>query len=501
MLVSLPGAVPESRGETPATSPAAIAAPAAVIALHGQVDDYTRDSLFRKFAEARQLGAKTVILDLDTPGGLVTAGLEISQFLRRQDDLHVIAFIRNKAYSAGAMIAVACNEIVMSPGSVVGDCAPIVFDVGGHLDPMPAAERAKAESPIVSDFDASASRNGYDPLLLESMVISQRVVHWMQSPKADRRFVDEAEFAKLSAEGWKPVAGVPDPVDGPETLLTLQADEAVKLGLSHGLAASPESLASERGLQLIADLTPGSGEQFVEVLSNGAVRGILLSLFLTSIYITLSSPGHGAAEATAIVTLGLLIGVPLLTGYAQWWELVAIFGGLALLAFEVFVFPGHGVSAVLGIALMLIGLLMTFVGKEPSGLPGGLPRLGETWAHVRQGLIVITGGLACSLLLSMWLRRFLPRLPYFNRLILNATSGGTMMLDEAAVPPENNWPGVGTVGRAITELKPGGSAEFTDLAVGHARAVAVISENGFVAPGAKLVVLESRGNRVLVKAV
>src|SRR5581483_7320630 len=99
------------------------------------VDDYTRDSLYRKFAEARKLGAKTIILDMNTPGGLVTAGLDISLFLRGQNDLHIIAYVHPKAYSAGAMIAVACNEIVMAPSAAVGDCAPIVFSTDGNLQP------------------------------------------------------------------------------------------------------------------------------------------------------------------------------------------------------------------------------------------------------------------------------------------------------------------------------------------------------------------------------
>jgi membrane-bound serine protease (ClpP class) len=481
----------------PATAPSTVA----IVALHGEVDDYTRDSLFRKFAEARRLGAHTIILDLDTPGGLVTSGLDISRFLRRQDDLHVIAFVRDKAYSAGAMIAVACNEIVMAPAAVVGDCAPIIFDTSGHLDPLPAAERAKEQSPVVNDFDASADRNGHNKLLLEAMVITERVVHWVQSPKGERRFVDEAEYTKLIAAGWKPVEGVPDPVDGPDTLFTAQTDEAVKLGLASGVADSPEDLASQRGLQLIADLTPGAGEQFVEVLNNAAVRGILMTIFFACLYIVLNAPGHGAAEATGIVALGLLVGVPLLTGYAQWWEVIAIFGGLALVAFEVFVFPGHGVSAVVGIVLMLGGLLMTFVGKEPSG-PGFLPNMAQTWANVRQGLLVITGGLACSLLLSMWLRRYLHKLPYFHRLILTATSGGIASGHEATeFVAGNQWPGVGTQGKAVTELKPGGSAEFMDVSLGDVRTIAVISESGYIPAGSKLVVRESRANRILVRPV
>jgi len=142
------------------------------------------------------------------------------------------------------------------------------------------------------------------------------------------------------------------------------------------------------------------------------------------------------------------------------------------------------------------------VGKEPSGTPGVLPRFEGTWASLREGLLVITGGLGCSLLLSMWLRRYLPKLPYFHRLILTATSGGPASgASPADLPPGNVWPGVGTEGRAVSELRPGGQAEFLDLSLGDVRTIGVISESGYVPPGSKLVVRESRGNRVVVRAV
>src|SRR5687767_10885213 len=89
------------------TTTTAPTAGAAVITLEGVVDDYNRDALFKRFEKARKLGATVVIFKLDTPGGLVTAGLDISRFIKRQDDLHVIAFVHEKAYSAGIMIGLA----------------------------------------------------------------------------------------------------------------------------------------------------------------------------------------------------------------------------------------------------------------------------------------------------------------------------------------------------------------------------------------------------------
>src|SRR5687768_14123583 len=108
---------------------------AVVVTIDGPVDDYTRDRLFKRFEEARALGADTVILRVDTYGGLVTAGLDISRFLKRQDDLRVIAYVDDKAISAGAMIALAADEIVMKPGATIGNAAPIAVS-GGGLVPL-----------------------------------------------------------------------------------------------------------------------------------------------------------------------------------------------------------------------------------------------------------------------------------------------------------------------------------------------------------------------------
>jgi membrane-bound serine protease (ClpP class) len=472
--------------------------PVAIVTLHGEVNEYTYSLLVRQFTEARRAGAKTIILDIDTYGGMVVSGLDITRFLRSQSDLHIIAYVQ-KAISAGAMVSVACDEIVMSPSAQIGDCAPIIFDSDDKLHPLLPAERAKEQSPIIDDFDASADHAGYSRLLLESMVVVEKVVYWVEDPKThDRKFVDQADYDKLTAKGWVSVPGVPCPVDGPDTLLTVHTPEAVQLGLAKGVAPSALSLADQRG-HLVADLTPGGGEMIIEFLNHPALRSFLFTILILSLGYIFSAPGHGFAEACAIVSLGLLLGVPLVTGYANWWEVVAIFGGLALLSFEVFVFPGHGVSAVAGIVLILGGLLLTFVGPQPGG--GFLPNSSGGWTNLRHGAIALTSSMAISMVVAYCLRSYLPRIPFLNKLILTTTSGNDIMKNSSDVPPENGWPGIGTAGIAVTDLRPGGSAEFLDLSVGTHRPIAVISESGYVTAGSKLIVRESRGNHIVVRPV
>jgi membrane-bound serine protease (ClpP class) len=521
------------RGE-PTTAPAtADLQRAAVITLEGVIDDYSRDALFKRFDEARRLGANVVILKLNTPGGLVTAGLDISRFLKRQDDLHIVAFVDEMAYSAGIMVGLACDEIVMEPGSYIGDSAPIVMDSSGGLQKLEGAERAKAESPILADFYDSAVKNGYDPLLAEAMVSYGHVVRWVEyegttktkdeaapasagptsafslqpSTFPSRRFVNAEQFAKLTQEGWREVnePGVPQPIDGGNTLLTVSADVAKKIGLAKAIVASPQALAAERGYTLVADLSPGAGEKMIGLLSSAAVRGILLTIFMLSLYIALHTPGAGGAEAVAMITLGLLVGIPMLTGYAQWWEIALIVIGLILIALELFVIPGFGVAGISGMVLVLGGLVMTFVGN--TGMPGTW-RLPQIWTGVQNGLLAVVVAFVVSGLLALWLRKFLPKLPYLNRLVLQsstaATTGGGLVAPAAGVAagaggPADAWPFAGTIGRAVSDLKPGGSAEFPYA--DDRRITAVISESGFVPAGTKLAVREVHGNRVIVRPV
>ncbi|MGA2230149.1 MAG: hypothetical protein ABSH22_04410 [Tepidisphaeraceae bacterium] len=481
----------------PATQPVVTGGKAAIIQLSGEINDYNKDRLFREFDQARALGAKTVILDLDTYGGLVTSGLEISRFLKRQDDLHTIAFVEDKAISAGAMIAMACDEIVMSSSATLGDCAPIVFDFDGSLDSLPPAERAKQESPILSDFLESAHRNHHDPLLAEAMVAVEVSVYWVQSPAGEKKFVDKDDYTKLIAKGWKDVPGAPVPIDSDTTLLTVDSEQALAYGLATGESEDAHRLADQRGFTLVGDFHTTAGDTIVEDLGSWPVRLLLLIIFLSAANVVIHAPGHGVAEVVGLVALLLMLGVPLLTGYAQWWEILTIFLGLSLIAFEI-VLPGHMVPGFVGACLVLIGLVMTFVPKEPSGAPGFLPSMNSTWIALEHGLAVVAAGLGCSLFLWFWMNRYLPKVPYFKRIILTNVSGGGMN-PAPQIVAGGVWPPVGSVGKAVSELKPGGSAEFFDQTIADRRVASVVSESGFVPPGSKVIVREVAGNRIVVQ--
>jgi len=226
-------------------------------------------------------------------------------------------------------------------------------------------------------------------------------------------------------------------------------------------------------------------------------------LFAQALYASLHAPGHGIAETIAVLALATLVGVPLLTGYAQWWEIVVILVGVGLLALELFVIPGFGVAGILGLLMLVGGLVLTFVGREPAG-PGFWPELAGTWVNLRNGIATVVTALLCSMVLSAWLRRYLPSMPYFNRLILTATTGNiadTAATQRVADASLDEKPVVGAIGEALSELKPGGSALFIDPLTGTRRIYSVLSDVGYVARGTKLAVRTTGDNRIVVRPV
>jgi membrane-bound serine protease (ClpP class) len=488
--------------DVPSTTPSPNSSPVktVVITVAGEVDDYNRDQLFRRFDDASKLGAKVVILNIDTYGGLLTSGLEISRFIKRQTDIHTVAYVRDKAISAGSMIAMACDEIVMSDSASLGDCAPIIFGPTG-LETMPPAERAKAEGPVLLDFNESAVRNHHDPLLAAAMVDVSRVVYWVQNDKGERRFVDQKEYdALISTKKWSNVPGEPVPIDGPDTLLTLDSDQAVRYGIASAKYSTIESLEQARIYNIVADFTPGWGEAAVEFLSGAVVRGLLIIIFLQCLYVVLHAPGHGVAELCGLIALVLMLGVPLLTGYAQWWEILVIFLGLMLVSFEILL-PGHIFPGVSGGLLVLFGLVMTFVPAGVNG-PTYFPSR-ETWPLVERGIVVVAAAMGSSVFLWFWLNRYLPKLPLLNRLILTRPLGNSPLSTAQAVANSaiaGAWPPTGAIGKAVTELRPGGSAEFFDPAIADKRLTNVVSESGFLAAGTELVVRQVIGPSVVVRA-
>ncbi|MBI2559993.1 MAG: hypothetical protein HYW14_02535, partial [Planctomycetes bacterium] len=86
-----------------------------IIPLHGMIDGGLFSSLKRRTAPALNAGAELIIFDIDTYGGRLEPAFDISDHIAGIKDVKTVCYISKKAISAGALIAISCNEIIMAP--------------------------------------------------------------------------------------------------------------------------------------------------------------------------------------------------------------------------------------------------------------------------------------------------------------------------------------------------------------------------------------------------
>ncbi|MEX2016152.1 MAG: ATP-dependent Clp protease proteolytic subunit, partial [Candidatus Hydrogenedentales bacterium] len=110
----------------PATGQDEIGDVVIVCPIEGMIDEGIAVIVERAVEEANEKGAKALIFRIDTPGGRVDSAVKIASAIQRSRTL-TIAYIEGMgAISAGALISMACDEIVMAPGSNIGAAAPVI---------------------------------------------------------------------------------------------------------------------------------------------------------------------------------------------------------------------------------------------------------------------------------------------------------------------------------------------------------------------------------------
>lgn len=484
------------------------AANIAIISIHGEIDGITLQSVTRRVEEAARAGCTGIVLELDTPGGDAMATLSLTNQVKSVFPANTVAWIRPHAFSAGAIIALSCREIVVAPGAAFGDAAPIMALPGVGLVPLPATERAKAESPIISEVIDSARRRGYDETLVQAFVrLGSELWLVERTDGSARAVIDAEEYQRVfglappraatiapsvliageeiplnpllqALAGSRARPGRPDRPDleietpvptrtrlplgaadrnewkllgqivRSDTLLVVREQEAAALGLSHGTIADERELLQFFGAQKVTRFDESWSEGVARFMMSWPMRIALLIAMLMCFFTEMALPGSTWFGVGGVVALGLLVGAPVMAGAAEWWEVATIVTGLLFLAAEVLVIPGMGIAGFLGGALLLVGLVGTFTGADISSADGRQQAL--------QAAVLVIGSFFLSGV-GMWqLGRHLPRTKLLRRFVLAAvaTEGGAAAHDSASALP------IGTTGVAATTLRPSGRAEF-----------------------------------------
>jgi membrane-bound serine protease (ClpP class) len=426
--------------------PARAQSPRSVVYLapiEGIIDLGLAPFIQRVLDEAAAAGAAAVILEINTFGGRVDAAVLIRDALLGSR-IRTVAFVNKRAISAGALISLAAERIVMADGGTIGAATPVELGAPGG-PAQPVAE--KTVSYMRKEFRATAESRKRPPLLAEAMV--------------------DADVA------------IPGVIDKGK-LLTLTTEEALQHGVADARADSLAAVLASLDLAgaEVRRAAQTWAETLVRFLTHPVVSSLLMTVGILGIIVEIRTPGFGVPGTLGILSLGLFFWGHWLVRLAGWEELLLVGAGVLLLAIELFVTPGFGVTGLLGIVALVGGLGLSLVGA------------GATWEVV----LTAVGQVAISLLLaiaaSLALLRVLPRLPFGRRLVLETELTAR---EGFAAAPETDRAWLGKRGTAASTLRPAGIAEI------EGERVDVVSDGEFIDAGEPITVVRVDANRVVVR--
>jgi membrane-bound ClpP family serine protease len=456
------------------------------IEVSGSINKGSLDSLERRVKYAIARDANFLIIELQCSGGGETTEVaSAANMLRNLTDengrpVHTVAYIPpNRSLGAATFLALGCSEIVMSRSAFLGDFHYLrnepepqrravedmllkLADDQGYQGSIRNLLRATLHSDLTL-FRARNAKNQY--ALLDEEGLKKNPEY----KQLDRLTAPEGEPLKIDAKLAKEWRLVYDnDVESPEDLRRI-----------YELTGTPVHVSRDDWLDRVA-----------EFFREPVVNLFLIMIGIAALILELKMPGLGIPGVIAAVCFVLFFWAHSFVG--QFWMLAVMLFvlGLILIGIEIFIVPGFGVIGVSGIVLVVGSLVLVTLEK--------MPQTTQDWVSMGGTLSTFALGLVAAIGVAFVTARFLPNIPYANRLVLQppGDSGPETTSREAvggipAVSPSL----LGAIGTAATPLRPSGKARFGD------EFLDVVSEGDYVQPGSRVQVVEIEGNRIVVKAV
>jgi len=380
------------------------------------------------FEEANNLGADVIIVHMNTYGGQVVFADSIrTKILNSKIPVHV--FIDNNAASAGALISIACDSIYMRPGANIG--AATVVNQSGEKMPD------KYQSYMRSTIRATAEAHGKDTII----VGSDTSYVWKRDPHIAEAMVDESIY----------IAGIIDT----GKILTFTTNEAMKHGFCDGKAESISEVIDKLGYKeyQLVSYEPSFYSGLKGFLTNPILHGILILVIIGGLYFELQSPGIGFPLLASAIAAVLYFAPLYIDGLAANWEIIIFIIGIILIALEIFVVPGFGITGISGIILVFAGLTLSLVDNvifDFTNVP---------FKDLVKALIIVAAGSFLSFIVAIPLSQKLFSSGPLAKVALQTTQN----ISEGYIGVEAETAKlIGSSGIAQTMLRPSGKVTIND---------------------------------------
>jgi membrane-bound serine protease (ClpP class) len=300
-----------------------------VIRIEGTITEGTALDVVEGLEEAEKMGAEAVLLELDTPGGIVGSTLKITEAMLNLD-VPVITYVAPKgaiAASAGSFILISGNIAAMSPGTTTGAAMPVEIGVEG---------RKAADNKTINFFAGH----------IESIAASRG-----RNATQAKRFVTDNDVLNQNLALER---GIIDLIAEDETELLNTVD-----GMTVTIGTENRTLSTKDASLYIKEKTVRS--TLLETLSDPQIAVILLMVGIYGLIFGFMSPGTYVPEMIGAICLILaLYGIGLFE--------VNVFG-ILLIVIAVLMFiaevltPTFGILTTGGAVCLIIGALI--LPKEP----------------------------------------------------------------------------------------------------------------------------------------
>jgi membrane-bound serine protease (ClpP class) len=432
------------------------------IPIRGMIEPALLYVIRRGVTEAEAIDAKAIIFVMDTPGGTLDAANDIVRTIQKIK-VPTYTFVEKDAFSAGAIIAMATKHIYMAPGTVIGDAMPIMMTPWGGAQEMPEDLKEKAVSAVAALVRAAAEEGGHNKELAEKMVrreLEFKIGNEVISPAGQLLTLTNVEAERKFGKDKKPLLSEGTFKNVNELLKTV--------GLEGASVKELQVTAIEKVARYIAALAP-----------------IFLIVGLLGLYIEFKMQGAVIPGVVGVICLAIFFWGHHIAGLAGTEDILIFMLGMALLVVELLFIPGFGFIGFLGIGMMLWALFDAMVEKYPGG-----PWY-PVWPAGQVPLIKLSISLIGTAVAAMFIGKYLPETRLFKNIGLDATTSRK----DGYAASDDSQSLIGLEGRALSPLRPAGSAEFGD------QRLDVVTRGDYLAGGTPIRIVESHGNRIIVEAV
>jgi len=330
-----------------------LAAPASaahvnVVTVDGSINPAVADYLIKAIERSEQEGAAALLLQLDTPGGLVSSTQDIIQAMLNSS-VPVLVYVSPEgawAGSAGTFITIAGHVAAMAPGTSIGAAHPV--SIGGGGGPPPGEDEQGEGG---RDYAAEKAENFMAAFVETIAKRRERNVEW--AVKAVRESVAIGQDEALEKNVIDLVANSREDL--------FEQIQGRELEMTEGRTVTLDV----EGARLV-EIEMSLINQFIDVLATPDIAVLLILAGLLGLYVEVTQPGGivpGVAGAVCLI-LGF---VALQILPFSWLGLMLIAAGLGLFVAEVFV-TSYGLLFGTGVACLLLGGSMLFDVPEAGDL-------------------------------------------------------------------------------------------------------------------------------------